>query len=151
LIVTIAVYSLVSFLLAWALVRKPQTLTVVLALAFVAAVFAAQHIRGDALRSILMGIDGFAIIISWLLWKVYHSSRAALVAVIGMLKVSFGIAAAAADLNGLLWASGNNALFVVQVLIAGGFANGFMAWLGRSHDGARTRSGRVLGYMERLP
>lgn len=148
---TLAVYVLTSLLLAWALLRRPQMLCVILAGAFVLDVLAAQNVRGDALRSILMGVDGLAVIAAWAIWRGFDSSRAALVAVIGMVKVAFGIASAASDLAWVLWASGNNALFISQVLVAGGFANGFMAWLGRSPDGAGTRNRGVLGYLERLP
>ncbi|MFM7293919.1 MAG: hypothetical protein ACKO1K_03750 [Burkholderiales bacterium] len=148
---TLAVYVFTSLLLAWSLIRRPQMLCVILAGAFVLDMLVAQEARGEALRSILMGVDGLAVIGAWAIWRAYDSSRAALVAVIGMVKVAFGIAAAASDLAWVLWASGNNALFISQVLVSGGFANGFMAWLGRSPDGTGTRNRGVLGYLERLP
>jgi hypothetical protein len=147
LIVTIAV----TLLMAWALIKKPEALTISLAIVLVLAVLSAQYVRGDSLRSILMGIDAFGIIAAWAFWRCYNSSRAAQVVAIGMLKVTFGIAAAVSGLDWSFWAAGNNALFVVQVLIAGDFANGFMAWLGRGPDGTGTRSRGVLGYLERLP
>lgn len=148
---TIAVYTFVSLLIAAALWRKPQVITVVLAISFVLSIASSQYVRGDSLRSVLMGLDGFTVIAAWLLWKVYRSDRAALVAVIGTVKICFGVTAATVGLSGLAWAAGNNALFVVQVLVAGGFANGFMAWLGRGHDSARASLRGVLGHMERLP
>lgn len=148
---TLAVYSGIALLLAWALWRRPQVITVALALSFVLAVLAARSGRGDALRSILMGLDGFTVIVMWSLWKWYRSDRAAQVAVLGMVKICFGIASAVAGVSDLVWASGNNALFVGQVLIAGGFVNGFMAWLGRRLDGARGGRRGLLGHLERLP
>jgi len=154
-ILTLTIYIGTSLLLAWTLHKCPQRLTVVLALAFVACVVAARQFPGEAqwgtLRSILMGIDGLAVIVSWLLWRRYDSTRAALVTVLGMVKICLGIASASAGVSWLAWASGNNALFISQVLVAGGFLNGFMAWLGRGPDSTRSRSGGVLGYMERLP
>jgi hypothetical protein len=148
---TLAVYIGTSLLLAWALYRRPQMLCVILAAVFVLSFVAAQNVRGEALRSILMGIDGVAVVAAWAIWRGYDSSRAALVAVLGMVKVAFGVTAAAVGMTWLVWASGNNALFIFQVLVAGGFLNGFMAWLGRSPDGADARSRGVLGYLERLP
>ncbi len=148
---TLVLYILTSLLLAWALIRRPQMLTVMLANVFVLAVTAAQSYSGDVLRSIFMGIDGFAVIFAWLFWKRYDSSRAAIVAMLGMVKISFGIASASIGISDIVWASGNNALFISQVLVAGGFANGFMAWLGRSPDRTNARSRGVLGYLERLP
>ena len=148
---TLAVYSGIALLLAWALARRPQIITLTLALSFVLAVLATQTDRGEALRSILMGLDGLTVVVMWSLWKCYRSERAAQIAVLGMLKICFGIAAAVAGMGAAVWASGNNALFVSQVLIAGGFVNGFMAWLGRSHDGARSGGGGLLGHLERHP
>ena len=148
---TVAVYIFVSLLLAAALVRRPQALTVILAVSFGLSVVSAQYAHGDSLRSVLMGLDGFTVIAAWLLWKTYLTERAALIAVIGTVKICFGIAAATVGLSSLVWASGNNALFIVQVLIAGGFANGFMAWLGRGRNGAHVGWRGLLGYMERLP
>lgn len=152
---TLIIYIATSLLLAWALYRRPQMLCVTLAGVFAAAVFAAQQMphesQREALRSIFMGIDGLAVVAAWTIWRGYDSSRAALVAMIGMIKVAFGVAAASAGMTWLVWASGNNALFIFQVLVAGGFLNGFMAWLGRGPDGAGTRNRGLLGYLERLP
>jgi hypothetical protein len=146
---TAAVYTLVGLLLVWALVRRPQLIVITLAVAFGLAVWAADIMRGGDLRSVLMGIDAFVVISMWLLWGRYRSERAALVATFGLLKIWFGIAAAATDLTALVWASGNNALFVVQVLIAGGFADGIMAWVGRRYHRVRAGGGGLLGHLEK--
>jgi hypothetical protein len=152
---TLIIYIGTSLLLAWTLYKQPQKLTLVLAAVFAAAVFAAQQLPGqgerETLRSILMGADGLAVVSTWVLWRRYDSTRAAIVTVLGMVKLAFGVTAASVGMTWLVWASGNNALFISQVLVAGGFANGFMAWLGRSPDSADARSRGVLGYLERLP
>lgn len=146
---TLAIYAFVSLLLVWALVRRPQLIVIVLAGAFGLSVFAADIAHGDALRSILMGIDGLITIAMWLLWVRYDSERAALVAAFAFLKICFGIAAATTAMPHLAWASGNNALFIVQVLIAGGFTDGIIAWLGRGYSRLVPRVHRVLGHVEK--
>jgi len=76
---------------------------------------------------------------------------AAIVAALGFLKISFGVVCAIGGVSWVTWASANNAIFIAQVLIAGGFLNGIMAWLGRSRDGSGNRGNSLLGYLERLP
>jgi hypothetical protein len=147
---TTAVYLCVGGLLVWALVRRPQLIVITLAIAFGLAVAAADVVRGGELRSVLMGIDAFVVITMWFLWGRYRSERAALVASFGLVKITFGIASAVSDVAGIVWASGNNALFVVQVLIAGGFADGVMAWVGRSYHRFHSRQRGLLGYLEKV-
>jgi len=147
---TLAVYIGVGLLLAWALIRRPQMIVIVLAVAFGLAVWVADFAHGGGLRSILMGIDGLVVIAMWLLWVRFDSERAVMVASIGLLKIWFGIAAALLDLSSLVWASGNNALFVIQVLIAGGFADGIVAWLGRCHHRLHSGDGGLLGHLEKM-
>jgi len=147
---TVAVYLGVGGLLVWALVRRPQLIVITMAIAFGLAVAAADFVHGGEFRSVLMGIDAFVVITMWLLWGRYRSERAALVASFGLVKIMFGIAAAVSDVAGLVWASGNNALFVVQVLIAGGFADGIMAWVGRGYHRFHNRQRGVLGYLEKI-
>lgn len=147
---TAAVYMTVGLLLVAALVRRPQWIVITLAVAFGMAVWAADIMRGGDLRSVLMGIDAFVVIAMWLLWERYRSERAALVASFGFLKILFGIAAAMIGASGLAWASGNNALFIVQVLIAGGFADGVMAWLGRCIHRLNSGGGSMSGHLEKI-
>lgn len=147
---TALVYLVIAGLLLWALLRRPQMIVVVLAGSFLLAAGAADFV-GDrgVLRAGLIGLDGLVVIAMWLLWNKHQSDRAALVASLGLLKVWFGIAAAATDLPWEVWASGYNALFVVQVLIAGGFSDGVIAWLGRCYYRLRSGGGGVPGYLEK--
>lgn len=147
---TAAVYTTVALFLMWALLRRPQMIVITLAVAYGLAVWAAEIVHGGALRSVLMGIDAFVVITMWVLWGRYSSERAALVASFGFLKILFGIASALVDMTNLAWASGNNALFIVQVLIAGGFADGVIAWLGRSYCRLHSRGSRSSGYLEKI-
>lgn len=147
---TSLVYVGIALLLAWALVRRPQLITIGLCLAFGLAVLAADIAEGEHLRSILMGMDALVVIGMWFLWSMYRSERAALVATLGFLKIWLGIAAASFTIDYSLWAGGNNAIFVLQVFIAGGFADGFIAWVGRCHLSFRNRRNGLLGYLEKI-
>ena len=148
---TEAVYLVTLIAIIAALISKPEMISIVLAAHFGAAVFFADVAQGDAFRSALMGADGLVTIIMWVLWRFYHVQRAAIVTALGFLKISFGVACAIGGVSWVTWASANNAIFIAQVLIAGGFLNGIMAWLGRSRDGSGNRGVGLLGYLERLP
>lgn len=147
---TMAVYVAIALLLSCALIKRPQLITVTLALAFGLAIVAAEIARGDNLRSILMGSDALVVIAMWFLWGHYRSHRAALVASIGFVKIWLGIAAATTGLTWPVWAAGNNAMFVLQVLIAGGFLDGIIAWVGNSCLRTRNRGRSLLGYLEKI-
>lgn len=147
---TSAVYIMIALLLAWALIRRPQWITVSMAIAFASAIAAAEMTSGDNLRSILMGFDALVVIAMWFLWHAYRSERAALVASLGFVKIWLGIASATTNITWLVWASGNNAIFVLQVLIAGGFLDGIIAWVGNSCLRTRSRRRSLLGYLEKI-
>ncbi len=147
---TTAVYITVAALLVLALLRRPQLIVITLAVAYGLAVWAADIVHGGELRSVLMGIDAFVVITMWFLWGRYRSERAALVASFGFLKILFGITAAVVGMANLAWAAGNNALFIVQVLIAGGFTDGVIAWVGRGLHRVRSGGGRLSGYLEKI-
>jgi hypothetical protein len=148
---TEAVYLLTLIAVVAALVRKPEMISIVLSAHFGAAVFFADVTQGDGFRSALMGADGIVTVIMWALWRLYDVQRAAIVAALGFLKISFGVFCAIGGVSWVTWASANNAIFIAQVLIAGGFLNGFMAWLGRSRDGSGNGRTGLLGYLEKLP
>jgi len=147
---TQAVYLFVSILIVWALWRRPQVITITMAAAFLFAVEIALFVKGDALRSILMGADAIVVVVMWFLWSKYHSERAAMIATLGFVKIWFGIAAAVVGFTNFAWAAGNNAIFIVMVLISGGFLDGFIAWLGHSHSRLGTRWRGLLGYLEKV-
>lgn len=143
-------YLFVFVLILWALYRRPQVITITMAVAFLFAVEVATLVKGDALRPILMGADALIVAVMWFLWSAYHSERAAMVATLGFLKISFGIAAALTDISNLVWASTNNAIFIVMVLISGGFLDGFIAWLGHSNSRVGNSWRGLLGHLEKI-
>jgi hypothetical protein len=145
---TTLVYLAIGVLLVVALIRRPQGLSLALALSFAAAIGAAQIAHDDHLKPLLMALDALTVIAAWFLWWRHNSTRASLVAWVGLCKILFCLATS--DWPNIVWASGNNALFIVMILVAGGLTDGIVAWLGRwlSRPGAR-RAG-VLRYLARF-
>lgn len=146
---TTAVYLGIGVLLVWAIARRPKPMSLVLALAFVAAIGAAEIAPGLHIKPILMGIDAFIVMAAWLVWTGYRSDRANIIAWLGLCKIMVGISASI-SMPYLIWASINNALFVVMILVAGGFTDGIIAWLGRLLARAGTRRASLLRYLERF-
>lgn len=146
---TALVYTAIGLLLVWALIRRPQWICITLAILFGLARFAADIAGGADLRSILMGLDALGVIAMWFLWSTYRSDRAALVAMIGFIKIWLGIAAATTGLTWPAWAAANNAMFICQVLVAGGFLDGIIAWVGRCHLRSHNRRRGLLGHLEK--
>jgi hypothetical protein len=122
---TLAVFTGIALLVVWAMVRKPEAIMAVLALAFVASVAAAQVRHGDELRPLLIGLDGMVSgAMAWL-WTRHHSQRARIVGSISAANCVIGFWYMAVPYT--VWqtyAAMLNAAFVVQVLVAGGFADG---------------------------
>lgn len=147
---TAVVYTGIGLLLVWALIRRPQWINVTLAFVFGMAILAAELAHGPELRSILMGFDALVVIAMWFLWGAYRSELAALVATLGFLKIWLGLASAAAALSWPAWAGANNAIFICQILVAGGFLDGIIAWVGRCHLRARDRRRGLHGHMEKI-
>lgn len=136
---TLTIYAATTVLLAWGAYRKPETIMAVLALAFVAGIICAAIKHGDDLRPLLMGIDALIVAVMAGLWVKHHSQRARFVGFIGFAQVSFAlIYASGPHTNWQAWAAVENTAFIVQVLIAGGFADGIAAWL--DNWGCRLRS-----------
>lgn len=147
---TLAVYIGIAMLLVWALVRRPQWITLAMGMVFVGGILAADIAHGGDLRSILMGFDALVVIAMWALWQRFRSERAALVATLGFFKIWLGIAGATTGMSWPVWAAANNAVFVLQILVAGGFLDGLIAWVGHRCLRARHRRSGLLGYLEKI-
>jgi hypothetical protein len=145
---TTLVYLGIGVLLADALWRRTEGLSLTLAFSFLFAVGAAQIAPGDHIKPVLMALDALTAVAAWFLWWRHQSSRAHLVAWLALCKILFCLATV--DWPPIVWASGNNALFVVMILVAGGLTNGIIAWLGRRLAGPRARRSGVLRYLARF-
>lgn len=143
---TLAINLFVGVLLVIALVRRPQALPLTLAISFGLAIAAADIAPGHHIRPALMALDAMTVIAAWFLCGEHRSTRASLVAWLGLCKILFGIAGGFSP-SYVIWAAGNNALFVVMILVAGGLTDGIIAWLGRGVAGFRARRARLLRYL----
>jgi len=146
---TSAVYLGTAALLMWAIYRRPKPMCLVLGVAFLAAIGAAEIAHGQHIKPVLMGLDAMIVMAAWFVWTHYRSDRANIIAWLGLCKIMAGISASL-SMPYLVWASINNALFVVMILVAGGFTDGIIAWLGRCITRAGTRRAGLLRYLERF-
>ena len=142
---TAVIFAGLAGLMAVALWRRPQAITLILAAAFVAGVAAASLLPTTARPLSVIVLDLVVVIAMGRLVRVHRSARALIVLWIGTFKIAFEIVAALTGLHQPLRAATINGAFVVQVLIAGGMANGLLAWLGNRLDGLRARLHRMPG------
>lgn len=146
---TAIVFIAFAILVLRSIVRRPQAITVTLALAFAFAIWLSFNLVGPSLRPLLTGIDALVVAIMAGLWTKYHSNRARIVGALGMVKVGMALFSGGTGLSWPVWAATNNALFVMQVLVAGGDADGIGSWLADRWRRLRAGSRGVLGNVGR--
>ena len=143
-------FACYAALLAVALWRRPQAITVVLAGAFLVAVAVGYVWPADTRLPVVIAIDAAVVVAMAHLARKHRSDRAGMVMGIGAAKIAFAICAAAVGLYQPTRAATLNAAFVAQVLIAGGLLDGVIAWLGhrvrRVGDRAHGMLGRLGGW-----
>lgn len=144
---TLLVYAVIGSLVLRALLRKPQAIMVVLSVAFIASVALAEALRGPELRAVLTAIDAFVVALMVPLWAQYRSQRARIVGAVGMVQVGWAMFSGGSGTVWAMWAAIENALFVAQVLVAGGDADGIAAWLGDRLSRLRARGAGLLGHV----
>ena len=144
---TQAVFLLITALLALALYRRPDSLTLTLAAAFGAAMAVAAVWPPETRLPVTVALDGAVVAMAARLARVHLSDRAAVVVGIGTLKVEVALAAAYFGIVQHVRAAGVNSAFIIQVLVAGGMANGIMAWVGHRAGRLVDLRRRVLGIM----
>lgn len=144
---TLAVFAAIAVLVLRGLIRKPQAIMAVLAGAYIASVALSQSLRGVDLRPLLVGIDAFVVALMVPLWAQYRSQRARVVGALGMVQVGWAIFSGGTGTQWATWAAIENAMFVAQVLVAGGDADGIAAWLGDRIARLRARGAGLLGHV----
>lgn len=132
-----------------ALYRRPDWVAgILLAALFVATAFGwvmpATRIVGMA-----AGLDGLVSVAMLFVWTYYHSQRARLVGSVAFFKCCWCLVmASGSSLDWFTFAVVQNSAFIVQVLIAGGWADGLVAFVDRVDPFAvreRSRSVDQLG------
>jgi hypothetical protein len=114
-----------------------------------AAIGAAEIAPGHHIKPVLMGLDALIVVAAWFVWSHYRSDRANIIAWLGLCKIMVGISASI-SMPYVIWASVNNALFVVMILVAGGFTDGIIAWLGRGIARSSASRAGLLRHLERF-
>jgi len=144
---TLLVFCAIAALVIAALVRKPQAIMIVLASAFCISVMASQNIDREALRPFLVGIDSLVVAAMVPIWSRFRSQRARIVGLAGLGQVGWATMAGGTTAPWNLWAAVENATFVFQLLVAGGYADGLGTWLAdhwhRARFGGRFLHGHV--------
>lgn len=139
------VFTAQGLLLAWAMWRRPQRIMLALALFWLAGLAVAEYWPRETRLPIVIGLEALLVVAMGWLARRYRSDRALVVMSIGVLVIVWAIAAALLDWAQHFRAAGINAAFIAQVLVGGGFADGFLAWLGHRAHLARAGIDRVLG------
>ena len=125
--------ALIAALLVLALWAKPQKITLILVAAYAASIIASHYRHHEALRPILVFIDAAVVVAMDWLYRRTGSTRARVVSTIGMVSIAWAFFSASTGLHWNAYAAAVNGGFILQILVAGGMANGLMAWLGNSN------------------
>lgn len=132
-------------LLSWALWRRPEYITIAIALAFMAGLGVAEFWPKETRLPIIVMLDALLVAaMRWLAFR-YDSDRARIVATIGACKIGFVLIAALVDLHAHSRAAVINTAFMVQVIVAGGLGNGVLAWVGHRWHGLSAGLRRIVG------
>lgn len=142
---TALVFAAIAVMVLRALVLRPQVITCVLAAAFCLAVAFTRVAHGEQLRALLVGIDALVVAAMFPIWARFRSQRARLVGAAGMMQVGLAIYAGGMGVVWNEWAATENGLFGVQLLIAGGDADGVGTWLADRWNRIRSRGRFLLG------
>lgn len=146
-LIALAMFVLLG--LAWG--RRPGILVETLAVALIASlVVVATFDKPDQLP-ITLAIDAAVVAFMARLARLSPSEvsePARIIMAIGTIKIIFALTGAAVDLNHNARAAARNGAFVVQVIIAGGMADGLIAWLGHRGRSLGDRARRVFHRVE---
>lgn len=141
----------VFVLLAYALGNKPGPLTISLAVALAISLALLKLVdRPDQLAA-LLAVDAGVVALMAHLARTSPPSvaePARIIMAIGTLKIAFAIAGVLLEIGHNIRAGARNGAFVVQILVAGGMADGLIAWLGHRGRSLGDRARRVLHRLE---
>lgn len=147
-----AALVLASFVLLTHAVRsRPSPITLTLLLAFAGALVVPWLVSKPERLGVLLAVDAAVVVAG------FHYARripppdreyGRIVASISAIKIAFTIVAVLLGTNALARASAVNSAFIVQILVAGGMADGIIVGLGNRLDRLGNRLGRVFHRVE---
>lgn len=120
--------ALVAFTV-YALWRRPDWVAGGLLLSLIVSTVMGWTQPAARLPGMLGGMDALVSIGMLIVWTRYRSQRARIVGTVSLLKCAWAFLMSANSIDWLFYAIALNAAFVFQVLVAGGMADGLVAWL----------------------
>lgn len=147
-----AMIALAMFvLLAYAWGRRPGILVETLALALASSLVIVAVIDKPDQLPITLAIDASVVAFMARIAQGAPpsiSGPARIIMAVGTFKIAFAIAGSALDLNHNARAAARNSAFIVQIIVAGGMADGLIAWLGHRTRGLGNRAMRMFHRVE---
>lgn len=147
-----ALISLAMFvLLAFAWGRRPGVLVETLAIALLATLVLTQLVEKPDQLAMTLAVDAGVVAFMARLDRLSPpevAEPARVIMVISVLKIIFVLAGVLLAIDHNTRAAGRNGAFVVQVLVAGGMADGLIAWLGHRARIARDSALRMFHRVE---
>ena len=142
---TVFAEAFAAILLMAALHRRPGVPALALAASFIAGMVMSQYRHGDALRPILIAFDAAIVATMWFTARRYGLQRAQVIGSLSMLRIAIAVVSAVSHGSWTAYALVCNIAFFIQIMVAGGMADGFLAWLGHRLWGIRDRGVVLFG------
>ena len=145
-LLTLGVFVLLG--VAWG--RRPGPLVLCLAIALgVSLALLAVVEKPDQLAA-LLAVDAGVVAFMARLSRMSpdHADAAHIIMAVGTLKIIFALVGVLLELNHNMRAGARNGAFVIQIIVAGGLADGLIAWLGHRGRIIGDRARRVLHRLE---
>lgn len=139
-----------GLLMAWAVARTCSPQSITLAVSYLLSLFVAQHYDHENLRPIVTALDAGVVITMAELWKRSGDIQCRIIGTISMAIMAFSVLSAVSGMAWNSYAATANAASFIQIIIVGGFADGFMAWLGRGFDRISRRNNRIFRFVGAL-
>jgi energy-coupling factor transporter transmembrane protein EcfT len=116
-----------------AVLRRPDRITITLALTCAASIYLGQIVPVAKLPGLFATLDMLTAVIMLTIWTTYRSRRAQLVGFLAMVKCAWAVlfTASLGNSSWLIYAIVLNAGFVAQVIVAGGMADGLVSFFDR--------------------
>ena len=126
----VLIFTGIAGLLLWAVLRKPEAITLTLAGFFVGTAPLDFMMPMERLIPILSFLDACMVVAMAAIWTRHHSQRARVIGTIGLTKVAWAMWAVSFNhINYFSYATALNMAFVAQVIVAGGFVDAVGRWV----------------------
>jgi len=138
-------------LLAFAMGKRPGPLTAALGIALAVSIASFAVVPKSDQLAVVLAIDAGVVAFMARLARTTPpniAEPARIIMAVGTLKIAFAIAAVLLVIDHNARAAGRNGAFIVQIIVAGGMADGLIAWLGHRARGLGHRARRVLHRLE---